>query len=144
MKEFFVADRTAVVSTEVELWLNQQERQSRPREPMTTEEVVDVPVADQKLTDVDNDGLPDAWEKRFGLDPDNIDDAIADSDEDGLSNLEEFFRGSNPLVSNERRTFDENAPGLHTKFMGKQPARFIAPANEEKDGVSTTTDTEER
>lgn len=144
MKEFFVADRTAVVSTEVELWLNQQERQSRPREPMTTEEVVDVPVADQKLTDVDNDGLPDAWEKRFGLDPANIDDAIADSDEDGLSNLEEFFRGSNPLVSNERRTFDENAPGLHTRFMGKQPAPFLAPANEEKDGVSTPSDTEER
>ena len=49
--------------------------------------------------DSDGDGMPDWWEKLFGLDP-NIADANADFDNDGWSNLEEFNRGSNPAVSN--------------------------------------------
>ena len=49
--------------------------------------------------DSDGDGLPDWWEKLFGLDP-NIADANSDFDNDGWSNLEEFRRGSNPAVSN--------------------------------------------
>lgn len=49
--------------------------------------------------DSDGDGLPDWWEKLFGLDP-NLADANGDLDHDGWSNLEEFRRGSNPAVSN--------------------------------------------
>jgi RTX calcium-binding nonapeptide repeat (4 copies) len=49
--------------------------------------------------DTDHDGLPDWWEKLFGLDP-NIDDSDSDFDNDGWSNFEEFHRGSNPAVSN--------------------------------------------
>ena len=50
-------------------------------------------------TDGDHDGLPDWWERIFGLDP-TLADANADADNDGWSNLEEFRRGSNPTVSN--------------------------------------------
>ena len=50
-------------------------------------------------TDGDHDGLPDWWERLFGLDP-TLADASADADNDGWSNLEEFRRGSNPTVSN--------------------------------------------
>ncbi|MCX6875418.1 MAG: hypothetical protein NTW21_16670 [Verrucomicrobia bacterium] len=39
--------------------------------------------------DTDGDGMPDWWEKQFGLDP-NTDDAAADADGDGLTNLQEF------------------------------------------------------
>ena len=40
--------------------------------------------------DTDGDGLPDAWERRYGLDPKNAADATADSDGDGLDNLTEM------------------------------------------------------
>jgi|GEM_PF-5315786 len=39
--------------------------------------------------DFDQDGLPDEWERAFGLDPDS-DDAAEDPDGDGLTNLEEY------------------------------------------------------
>ena len=49
--------------------------------------------------DSDHDGLPDWWESAFGTD-ENLDDAEADPDDDGWSNLEEFRRGSDPARSN--------------------------------------------
>lgn len=50
-------------------------------------------------TDADGDGLPDWWERLFGLNP-AIADADADPDQDGWSNLEEFRRGADPSRSN--------------------------------------------
>jgi hypothetical protein len=45
--------------------------------------------------DTDGDGMPDGWEVQHGLDP-SVDDAGADMDGDGLSNLAEFQSGTNP------------------------------------------------
>lgn len=45
--------------------------------------------------DDDNDGIPDASERSFGLDP-LSDDAAEDPDNDGLTNLEEYTQGSDP------------------------------------------------
>jgi Leucine-rich repeat (LRR) protein len=45
--------------------------------------------------DSDGDGMPDGWELAYGLNP-FVDDAEEDLDEDGLSNLEEFLRGTLP------------------------------------------------
>ena len=47
-------------------------------------------------TDDDNDGIPDIWEIANGLDSLNAADAQKDTDEDGLSNLEEYLQGSYP------------------------------------------------
>jgi hypothetical protein len=48
--------------------------------------------------DFDNDGMPDVWEKKHGLQYDK-NDAKGDPDKDGIQNLKEFQDGTNPLMS---------------------------------------------
>ncbi|MES2440004.1 MAG: hypothetical protein V4584_13090 [Verrucomicrobiota bacterium] len=49
--------------------------------------------------DFDADGMPDDWELLYGLDPENSGDAATSLDTDGLSNLQEFQRGTNPTLA---------------------------------------------
>ncbi len=51
-------------------------------------------------TDSDGDGLPDWWESQYGRDLNPADDL----DTDGLSNLQEFRAGSDPLQDTRRPT----------------------------------------
>ncbi len=46
--------------------------------------------------DRDQDGIDDAWEQLFGLNPADPADAIQDRDQDGLSNRDEFLLGTDP------------------------------------------------
>ena len=50
------------------------------------------------IDDADSDGLPDAWERKFGLSPGDAGDAALDGDGDLLSNLQEFAAGTNPTL----------------------------------------------
>ncbi len=45
--------------------------------------------------DWDGDGIPDDWEQRYGLNP-AVDDSGLDPDGDGLTNLQEYYRGTDP------------------------------------------------
>ncbi len=62
--------------------------------------------------DTDHDGIPDAYERAYGLDPnddgsiDPLNGAYGDLDADGIVNLEEYWYGSNPTSS------DSDADGL--------------------------------
>jgi pectate lyase len=47
-------------------------------------------------SDRDHDGMPDDWETRHQLDPENPADGPADADEDGYTNLEEWLNGTDP------------------------------------------------
>ncbi len=50
----------------------------------------------QKLMDSDGDGMPDSWEIKHGLDPDDPSEANLDKDEEGLANLNEYSYGTYP------------------------------------------------
>ena len=65
--------------------------------------------------DSDNDGMPDAWETKYGLDPTDASDASSDRDNDGVTALNEFLEGTIPSGSididgNER--YDALTDGL--------------------------------
>jgi pectate lyase len=47
--------------------------------------------------DSDGDGMPDAWEIKYGLDPNNASDGAQDADGDGYTNVEEWLNGTDPL-----------------------------------------------
>ena len=49
--------------------------------------------------DSDLDGMPDAWEILYGLDPNDPSDAGSDRDNDGVTALDEFFAGTIPSGS---------------------------------------------
>ena len=46
--------------------------------------------------DTDGDGMPDEWETRHGLDPQNPADGAADANKDGYTNVEDYL---NSLVA---------------------------------------------
>jgi len=50
----------------------------------------------KKLNDKDNDGIPDKWEEKNGLNSSKKSDANKDYDNDGFTNLEEYKHGTNP------------------------------------------------
>lgn len=80
-----------------------------PSDPAETIDTDGDGVGNTADTDDDNDKMPDAWEIQYGFNP-LIDDASGDSDGDGLSNLDEFYTGSNPVVHQDNLKPD--APAL--------------------------------
>ncbi|RYD75707.1 MAG: lamin tail domain-containing protein [Verrucomicrobiaceae bacterium] len=76
----------------------------------------------QAITDSDGDGMPDAWELANGLNPKSAADAAQDSDGDGQSNASEFLAGTSP--ANGGDTFRSevaasSAGGFTVRFTAK-------------------------
>ncbi len=57
------------------------------------------------LPDRDGDGMPDAWEIAFGLNPDSAADAQSDTDHDGMTAYQEYRAGTDPNDSQSRFKF---------------------------------------
>ncbi len=48
--------------------------------------------------DSDGDGMPDAWEIKYGLHPHDASDGTKDKNGDGYTNVEEYLNGTDPTV----------------------------------------------
>jgi len=53
------------------------------------------------VLDADGDGLPDEWERKYGLSPSNPGDADEDADGDGFTNAEEYAAQTSPVDRND-------------------------------------------
>jgi formylglycine-generating enzyme required for sulfatase activity/pectate lyase len=55
--------------------------------------------AGQAPPDADNDGMPDEWEMRYGLNPTDPSDTGGDADGDGYTHIEEFCNATDPAAA---------------------------------------------
>jgi uncharacterized protein YjiK len=98
---FHVLDDLLQVEEEIAIWEGQRNT------PLPTGSALGQPVVnagpstalEAPRKDADGDGMPDAWEILYGLNPASAADASADADGDGLSNYMEYVFGSIPNIS---------------------------------------------
>jgi len=90
--------------------------------------------------DDDGDGMPDAWENRFGLDSLDMSDANIDADGDGISAMLEYMKGTRPDLADSDRDgktddvdncgadFNRNQYDENDDFIGDvcDPRSFVA------------------
>ena len=63
--------------------------------------------------DSDHDGIPDRWEKQFGLNQNDSSDGAKDADNDGYTNVEEWLNGTDPKQFIDYRRSENNKNLLH-------------------------------
>jgi len=84
------------------------------------------------LSDTDSDGMPDGWEADHDLDP-LVDDAAADADADGLTNLQEYGYTTDPKVAD---TDLDGMPDGWEVTHGFNPLLDDAGADADADGLT--------
>jgi pectate lyase len=72
--------------------------------------------------DSDHDGIPDWWEIRYGLNPNDPADANADLNGDGYTNLEKYLNGIDPTKKIDWRKPENNVNPLHPGSL-ERPAK---------------------
>ncbi|MBR2114238.1 MAG: polysaccharide lyase, partial [Prevotella sp.] len=65
--------------------------------------------------DSDGDGMPDEWETRYGLNPNNAGDANGDCNGDGYTNIEKYINGIDPSTKTDWRNMNNNYDTLAAK-----------------------------
>ena len=73
----------------------------------------------QPYLDTDLDGMPDQWERRYGLNPNDPTDANGDINGDGYTNIEKYINGIDPATKTDWRNLDNNHDTL-TKPLNNQ------------------------
>ncbi|MBP7010024.1 MAG: hypothetical protein KBC66_09510 [Kiritimatiellae bacterium] len=72
-------------------------------------------------TDNDEDGMPNEWELLYGFNINDPDDADDDPDEDGLSNLQEYQIGTNPLLRDTSGDGVDDGTAYALRSLGFSP-----------------------
>jgi hypothetical protein len=65
--------------------------------------------------DSDGDGMPDEWEKKYGLNPNDPSDANKDLNGDGYSNIEKYINGIDPTKKEDWTKPENNRDTLQGK-----------------------------
>jgi hypothetical protein len=69
----------------------------------------------EPYVDTDGDGMPDEWEKQYGLNPNDPSDAVKDCNGDGYTNIEKYINGINPQTKTDWRNLNNNYDTLAAK-----------------------------
>lgn len=93
-----------------------------------------------KATDIDADTIADSWELRNGLSTDTVWDAIADFDDDGLTNIDEYDYDTDP--NNEDTDADGIADGIEIVWELNPLNPNDAAADQDNDGLSAAQEAE--
>lgn len=104
----------------------------------TTSDQKEAEVQEQETVesdDRDEDLLPNEWEEKYGLNPDDSSDASKDNDFDGLTNLEEYKYKTNPKDSDTDK--DGYADGQEVE-LGYDPAGTGKLENDNQEEVIST------
>lgn len=67
--------------------------------------------------DTDKDGIPDKWEKKYGLNPNNAADAKTDLNNDGYANIEDYINGVNPAMKVDWKDLANNKETLKSPLL---------------------------
>ena len=70
----------------------------------------------QPVVDSDNDGMPDAWEKANGLNPNDPTDAVKDCNGDGYTNIEKYING----IDTKKKVNWKNLKNNHDTLSGRK------------------------
>lgn len=65
--------------------------------------------------DTDKDGMPDAWEIKYGLNPNDYGDAVLDCNGDGYTNIEKYINGIDPTIKVDWKNLDNNHDTLEKR-----------------------------
>ncbi|MGS2760905.1 polysaccharide lyase [Sinomicrobium sp. M5D2P9] len=68
--------------------------------------------------DSDKDGMPDKWEKKYGLDPNDPSDANKDLNGDGYTNIEKYINGIDPAKKVDWKDLENNKDVLADQKNG--------------------------
>ena len=91
------------------------------------------------VLDGDKDGLPDEYEKKYGLDPKNPADVNEDKDGDGFTNMEEFVAKTDPSDPDSELAWPPSGDAIWTAVKKALPERPDA-ASEGGDGAHARDD----